>query len=346
MTAASKSAPPGTIPAWFATLLGIAAPPEGGTVAIRGQRFLMQGGILRARALASAAQAQTADAFGFKWHRRDTFERPEQLARMRDWLVQRYGEVTQEPWFADLGPAPLVLDAGCGGAMSGIELFKPVLGRVRYIGTDISAAVEVAAARFHERDLAAAFLQADLMALPLPPGSVDVILAEGVLHHTDSTEAALKALAPLLKAGGRFLLYVYRKKGPVREFTDDYIRDRLQQMTPEQAWEALKPLTRLGIALGELNAAIDVPEAIDLLGVPAGRIDVQRFFYWNVAKAFYRPDYTFDEMHHINFDWYAPKNAHRQSPEEVRRWCAEAGLAIEREVVEEAGISVIASKSA
>ena len=57
-------------------------------------------------------------------------------------------------------------------------------------------------------------------------------------------------------------------------------------------------------------------------------------------------DLDFDEMNHINYDWYAPANAARQTPEEVRAWCAESGLSIEREVIEEAGITVIARKGA
>ena len=59
---------------------------------------------------------------------------------------------------------------------------------------------------------------------------------------------------------------------------------------------------------------------------------------------FYSPVLTFDEMNHINFDWYAPANAYRQSPEDVREWCQEVNLVIEREVVEEAGITIIARK--
>jgi hypothetical protein len=51
-------------------------------------------------------------------------------------------------------------------------------------------------------------------------------------------------------------------------------------------------------------------------------------------------------MNSINYDWFAPANAHRHTPEEVRAWCAGAGMTIEREVVEEAGITVIARKSA
>ena len=47
------------------------------------------------------------------------------------------------------------------------------------------------------------------------------------------------------------LFYVYRRKGPVREFTDDLIRERAAPMTPQDAWEAIVPLTRLGQALGD-----------------------------------------------------------------------------------------------
>ena len=61
-------------------------------------------------------------------------------------------------------------------------------------------------------------------------------------------------------------------------------------------------------------------------------------------KAFYDPDLDLEELNHINYDWYAPANAHRQSPEEVRSWCGEAGLEIERENVQPAGITVIARK--
>ena len=140
------------------------------------------------------------------------------------------------------------------------------------------------------------------------------------------------------------MFYVYRKKGPVREFTDDYMRARLQNLSPEEAWGAIEPLTKLGITLGKMGVEIEVEEDVELLGIKAGRYDLQRFFYWNIAKAFYRPDLSFDEMAHINFDWFAPLNAHRQSEQQVRQWCADAGFEIEREVVEEAGITVIARR--
>jgi arsenite methyltransferase len=332
------------LPDWIWHCLGVDGPWQGER-SLGSQAFVVRDGIPRSRALLSAAQAQTEETFGFKWKKRDTFESPASLARMREWLVERYGDIAHAPWLTQHGERPLLIDAGCGAGMSGLELFGELLPRLRYLGVDVSEAVDVAADRFAERGYEAGFLQADITNLPLPDASADLIFSEGVLHHTNSTRGALGALARLLKPGGRFLFYVYRRKGPIREFTDDYIRERLQAMTPQQAWEAMEPLTQLGIALGELGAKIEIERPIELLGIPAGKIDVQRLFYWHVAKAFYRPDLSFDEMNHINYDWYAPANAHRQSPEEVRAWCAEFGLAVEREVVEEAGITIIARKA-
>jgi SAM-dependent methyltransferase len=331
-------------PAWFLELLGLARLEENQEFLLGGETFVVRNGIPRGSSLASAKQSQTGEAFGFKWKKLETFDSQASLARMRAWLIERYGEPAAAPWIAEHGEQPLLVDAGCGAGLSGLELFGPLLSRLRYLGIDISEAVEVARERFAQRGYTGGFLQADLSRLPLPPLSVDLIFSEGVLHHTDSTEGSLKSLARLLKPGGRFLFYVYKKKGPIREFTDDYIRDKLQAMSPDQAWRAMEPLTQLGISLGELNAEIDIPQPIDLLGIPAGRINVQRLFYWHVAKAFYRPDLSFEEMNHINFDWYAPANAARHTPEEVQAWCAEAGLTVEREVVQDAGITIIARK--
>jgi SAM-dependent methyltransferase len=264
---------------------------------------------------------------------------------IREWLIERYGDVAAAAWWSEYGDAPIVLDAGCGAGLAAVELLAARLHSVRYVGMDVSTAVDVAARRFAERNLPGGFLQADLAEPPFADESLDVVLSEGVLHHTDSTEGALKRLAQLLRPGGRFLLYVYRRKGPIREFTDDYVRDRLQALEPKEAWARLLPLTRLGQALGDLHVEIEVPEDVDLLGIPAGRIDVQRLFYWHVCKAYHRDDLDLEELNHINFDWYAPRNAHRQSPEEVRAWCLEAGLEVERENVQDAGITIVARKT-
>ena len=117
-------------------------------------------------------------------------------------------------------------------------------------------------------------------------------------------------------------------------------------MTPQEGWDALKPLTRLGQALAELDIEVDVPEAVELLGIPAGPIDVQRLFYWYVFKAYHRAEWSFEENHHVNYDWYAPRNAFRHTEDEVRGWCEALGLEVLDQHVSLAGITTHARRPA
>ena len=334
---------PNSLPEWFSDLLVLPdAIKEKELFPLFGEQVFLDNGIVRAVRTFSEEQKQTEEVFGFKWHQRSSFETDASLKMMQEWSNERYGHA--ETWFQPRTDRYLILDAGCGAAYTGLQYFYPILDRIHYIGADISNAVDVAQQRMHEAGADAAFMQSDLNNLPLPHGKLDAIFAEGVLHHTDSTRDAIISLTPLLKPGGLFMFYVYRRKGPIREFTDDYIREKIQSLPPEEAWKAMEAISHLGKSLGELNIQIEIPKNIDFLGIEAGKIDLQRFFYWHVLKCFYRPDYSLEEMNHINFDWYAPKNAFRQTPEEVEAWCLEADLEILHRKVEEAGITIVGRK--
>lgn len=296
----------------------------------------------------SDSQTQTKDIFAFKWEKRDTYESPAVLENGRRWLIERYcnNDIKNLKKLLDVGGnRKLILDAGCGSGYSALLLWKDFLKDHDYLGVDISDAVWVAKKRFEEANVDGDFLKSDIVNLPVHDNSVDIIFSEGVLHHTDSTEGAIKYLSKKLKKDGLFMFYVYSKKAVIREFTDDYIREQIRPLKDEAAWDALESLTKLGKALGELNVELDVPEDIPYLGIKKGKQDIQRFFYWNIFKLFYRPDFSIDEMNHINFDWYRPLNCHRQTPDQVKQWCAEAGLTIENINVQEAGITVIARKN-
>jgi arsenite methyltransferase len=294
----------------------------------------------------SRTQEQTSDIFGFKWSKRDTYESEAVNKNAERWLNERYCDNNPnklQEWLS--GGRKIILDAGCGAAYSALLFFKDHLNQHDYLGVDISDAVKVAQQRFEESGYPGDFLQISLMDLPIPEASVDLIFSEGVLHHTDNTEDSIKYLAGKLKKGGRFLFYVYAKKAVIREFTDDHIRESLLSMGDEEAWKTLESLTKLGIALGELNIDIDVPDDIPFLGIKKGKQDLQRFFYWNICKLYYRPEYSIDEMNHINFDWFRPLNCHRHTKEEVVQFCEKAGLKIEQMNVQDAGITVVALKN-
>lgn len=312
------------------------------------ERLGIKGNFLKEQQrLKSKKQLQTENTFSFKWSKKDTYSSNPVKSKARTWLFERYCN-TDPDYIENLlktGNEPkIILDAGCGAGFSALLLFGDLLKKHDYLGVDISDAITEAQASFNDNGYPGDFLQADISNLPIPDNSVDLIFSEGVLHHTDNTMESLLHLSAKLKKGGHFLFYVYRKKAVIREFTDDHIRRKLKSMNNGEAWNALKPLTKLGNTLGEMEIEINVPEDIPFLGINKGTYDLQRFFYWNICKMFYRPDFSLEEMNHANFDWFRPLNCHRHTPGEIENYCKLANLKILRFVVENAGITVVGQK--
>lgn len=325
-------------------LFGQLLPAEGGELVSNNQRLVMRDGILRAGVVNDAGQAQTRDMFGYKWSRKHTYHSDHLRNKTRSWLVDRYGDLLG--MLSTDRERRTILDAGCGSGFTAGLLFGERLKDYAYVGADISEAVELARDQLRTVAGDSLFVQCDLMKLPFPARSFDLVYSEGVLHHTPSTQAAIAATASLVRPGGVYAIYVYARKAPTREFTDDHIRSLLAGMTPDAAWDAIKPLTLLGKTLGDLHLEVEIPENVELLGIPKGKTSIQRLFYWYVCKMYFDEKLSIDEMTHINFDWFAPRYSHRQTPAEVRLWCESAGLFIEHLKVEEAGITVVARRLA
>jgi SAM-dependent methyltransferase len=310
-----------------------------------GRCFEIRGAIPRFTDLDDAGQAQTRDAFGFKWGRQDTYDSEASRERVAQWCLDRYGFPSVAAWASHFESFGRVLDVGCGGGLSsGVWLTSPGwTGAAMWVGVDLSTAVDVARARLGATPNTH-FAQADALELPFADGTFGAVFSEGVLHHTPSTRSALLSAARVLASGGEMSFYVYRRKGPAREFTDDFVRDAIKGLSDEEAWEVMRGFTRLGQALARLHATVDVPEAVPLLGIAAGPQDVQRLIYWNFVKLYWNDTLSFEENVHVNFDWFRPTYAHRQTAAEVREWCGEAALEIRRFNEQESGFTVIARK--
>ena len=311
--------------------------------------FPIVNGIPRFAAATDIDQQATSDAFALKWERCDTYDAPEVRRTIAAWMARRHGFADPDAFAAALANHSRVLDAGCGSAF-GSSL---CMGRcwaadadVDWYGLEISRAIDLAQAcigvgpRRH-------FVQGDILRLPFRPASFDLVFAEGSLHHTPSTQRAFVSLAAMVAPGGELFCYIYRKKSPIREFADDYVRGALAALPPEEAWDALRPLTALARTLSELHAEIVVEEPIPFLGIPAGRHDVQRLIYWHLLKLFWNDDFSFEQNNHVNFDWYAPRYAHRHTDSDVRRWCADANLTVEYlDTTDQAGLTLHARRRA
>jgi SAM-dependent methyltransferase len=329
---------------YWSRLLKVDGLKESRSVKILRHNYVLKSGILRSKEVCSKEQAQTRNSFAFKWKKRGTYDSKLSHAFMKKWLVKKYLGGDHKLLDRWLLPGKALLDAGCGSCFSSLLLFGRRLNDVNFLGVDISEAVDIAKVRFEEKGIRGEFLQADLMHLPFSKPTFDMIFSEGVLHHTDCPEKTFMTLAKLIKPDGRFMFYVYRKKAPIREFADDYIRNYLKELSDESAWKELLPLTMLGKVLGNSRVTVNIPKAIPFLGIPSGKIDLQRLFYWYIFKAFYRPGFNIEEMNHVNFDWYRPLNCYRLSTPEIKNWCRKNNLIIERLFEEDAGISVVAKK--
>jgi hypothetical protein len=138
---------------------------------------------------------------------------------------------------------------------------------------------------------------------------------------------------------------VYKEKCPIREFSDDYLRDIVTKMSAPDAWKACTAITLLGKSLSDLGIDFDVPADIPELKIKAGRYNLQRFLYYNVLKCFWNESMTFDENNLVNFDWYHPAFTYRHSVEEIVSWTRDLGMKVL--VLDEddpSGISVLAQK--
>jgi arsenite methyltransferase len=331
-------------------LLAILADPESGAPltldgdclrASNGRTYPIRDGIPRFAGGDDEGQRQTADAFGFKWTNRESFGSEGMRSELHGWLLERYGFADATEMRRFFRSRGRTLDAGCGAGFATSAWMSDdwTDGSAQWVGLDISRAIDVAADELGSYP-GTHFVQGDVSRPPFAQESFDAIISEGVLHHTPSTERAFAALVPLLRPGGELMIYVYRRKAPLREFADDFVRERLAGLTAEEAWDGLRPLTRLAQSLAELGIEVEVPEDVDLLEIPAGRHDVQRLIYWHVAKLYWNANLTFEENVHVNFDWYAPRYAHRHTEAEARAWYERAGLEITRFDVQESGFTV------
>ena len=183
------------------------------------------------------------------------------------------------------------------------------------------------------------------MDAPFADAMFDFVIADGVLHHTPDTRAAVEALLKKVKPGGEFFFYVYRKMGAARQFSDEHIRAQFKQLEPEACYAACEGLTELGRELSRLNATIRLEKGVPALGIPPGQHDVQRLLYYNFVKCFWNEAFDFETNNMVNFDWYHPHNAWQHTEEEVRTWLDEMGVRQFRfNAANPNGISVLLTK--
>jgi SAM-dependent methyltransferase len=100
----------------------------------------------------------------------------------------------------------LILDAGSGNGQLSEALTR--LGAT-VVALDYSTSVFGAERRRKAPNVH--FIRGDLHAPPFDPNTFDIIISNGVIHHTPNTYKTFIQVAQLAKPGGRFYLWLYPK---------------------------------------------------------------------------------------------------------------------------------------
>jgi SAM-dependent methyltransferase len=291
------------------------------------------------------AMDNTPASFRDKWERNKNlafYETMREDSEIFRWILTRNGFTTVAELRDFLGGKRRILDAGCGNGRVTALLRKFSSPEITGI-----VGIDLVSARVAEENLAShglntntSFFAADLLGDLSWLGKFDFIYCQEVLHHTHEPGRAFRNLCSLLAPGGHIAIYVYKRKAPVREFVDDYIQGKISGLPYDEALKVCDQITELGRELSEKRILLDIP-AVDVLEIPAGKYDLQRFLYHFFMKCFWSPDLSFSDNSVVNYDWYHPQTCSRHTEEEVKGWFREAGLKIQRVHLDHYGITAL-----
>ncbi|MDX1402419.1 MAG: methyltransferase domain-containing protein, partial [Kiloniellales bacterium] len=109
-----------------------------------------------------------------------------------------------------------VLEIGCGTGQMSNFLAATTMSHV--YATDLTPASLRLGVDFAKKNeiKGITFLQMNLFRPCIKPQSMDIVISNGVLHHTYDTKKAFMSIAPLVKPGGHIIIGLYNKIGRLR----------------------------------------------------------------------------------------------------------------------------------
>ena len=195
-----------------------------------------------------------------------------------------------------------VLDAGCGGGR-----YARICGDfgATVIGADHTRAVDKA--RTLCSDLPhVSFLQADLKHLPLEPATFDFVFSIGVMHHDANTRDVFHAVAKMVKPGGRYSVWLYRRN----QWWQELINSGLRSLTTRMPHAVLEPFCHVGAVAG---------------GLPLINRTLNKVVNFSA-----HPNY--ENRVCDTFDWWAPRYQYHHTTAELLEWFRAAGFSDLREL--------------
>lgn len=283
----------------------------------------------------------TRYSFTQKWRRNpDLFHdvTMDPHSEVHQWLMRRNGWRGLDDMRAHLSSARRILDAGCGNGRVLRLLRAAAPSGATVVGFDVATA-DVARSHF-EGAPGVEVHEGDLLGDLSHVGSCDFVYCQEVLHHTRDPRAAFGNLwRSCLAPGGTIAIYVYRRKAPLREYSDRFVHEQIRALDYDEAMEACRQVTAFGKALATQAGEVTVPD-VEVLGIRAGTYPVQRLVYHFFLKCFYNEAAGDEASAVTNFDWFHPDLASHHEVGEVRSWFEDGGLEVSWVHEDEYGITM------
>lgn len=258
------------------------------------------------------------------------------------WAVKKYGMKNIDELNKFYESKKNILEIGFGSAFNMKYISGTTDGNITGVDTS-KTACELAGILF-KNNSKIKIVNGRILNTNLEDESFDLIIADGVLHHLENPQKAVDFLYNKLAHGGHMYVYFYRKMGKIREFTNDYMRIKMQKLTPKECVKACEPLTRLAQKLSAIKDKIKIDEDIPLLNLGAGEYTPHEIFYYGVMKAFWNDVFSFEENNMNNYDWFYPEFANRYSEDEIVAWLKKLGCKFKINNANPNGISVLIEK--
>jgi SAM-dependent methyltransferase len=134
----------------------------------------------------------------------------------------------------------------------------------------------------------------------LPEASFDLVFSIGVMHHDADTREVFEAVSRMVKPGGRYAVWLYRRNRPWQEWLNDRLRRRTTAMPPER----LERWCRWGATLG---------------GIPLVNRTLNKVVSFSAHP-------SYENRLCDTFDWYAPRYQHHHTVAELLHWFEVAGF--------------------
>lgn len=250
---------------------------------------------------ANTAKERTAESFAYEWRRFGGL-RPEWERNFADYM---------KPLSADQLAGQLLLDVGAG---SGRHSFYAAKAGAHVVAVDLGDAIDVARRNLPMEVLT---VQADAERLPFAPGTFDIVMSIGVLHHLPDPEAGLRRIVELARPGGRVHVYLYwlpEQRWHRAVLSGVNIARRVSTRLPHRVLHALcYPFAAILLAL--FVAPYRVLRRRTRTSRLAAKLPLQAY-----------ADYPFGVLVNDQFDRFSAFIEHRYTREEVVGMMQRAGL--------------------